>query len=543
MSNPAATPVVQNAQTNNAKYVSIIPENGTTFVAGQKVVFNLDPSLGFIKGRDSYLVFEIVNKAMTPYRYVLKKPGISSVIKQVNIFSQHNGMLLETLDDYNKWTSCEMEYRYDDYNNLCNTEGALLHQQAQKGLEPATDVSMTPNYKNTYSEPSNHRFTQTTDNGTPQTSALRLTCPLRCGIFRHWDDEALVPILMMGGLRIELILAPPEEVFELVYLKTHRKSHPNFVVNQHIPIANEADTSTVVRIVDDGNLDHKDTPFVVGSEVHIFAQGGIDVVKTITAVDNTGGAGHPVKLTLDSALGTAIGGAAGRIEINPAALTVSNLKYELSQVEFRLLQEQPPKQMNNMEYVFTSYDLFRDTIPQTQRNFNQDIASVASKAVSLFTMYEDPQYDDISNLGMNNYYMGVSPDNEGINMNSIVYFINNKLYPLQAYNPSRYGDRVINQNELVKAWGTLNIPVKSLGSSEYADLGQYTNRYLHARELARGNSVFNLQNAEPQIRVGFSAARGNNRQGTQVGNLRMITFVFSKKILKIDGNEGLSLIH
>ena len=66
---------------------------------------------------------------------------------------------------------------------------------------------------------------------------------------------------------------------------------------------------------------------------------------------------------------------------------------------------------------------------------------------------------------------------------------------------------------------------------------------MHARELARGDSVFNLQNAEPQIRLGFSAVRGVDKYGSQIGNVRMKTFVFSKKILHIDGESGLSLEH
>ena len=74
-------------------------------------------------------------------------------------------------------------------------------------------------------------------------------------------------------------------------------------------------------------------------------------------------------------------------------------------------------------------------------------------------------------------------------------------------------------------------------------MGEYTNRYLHGRELARGDSVFNLQNAEPQIRLGFSAGRGTDDNGNAIGNLRMKTFVFSKKILHIDGEAGLSLEH
>ena len=60
--------IISNTQTNNAKYVSLIPENGTQFNPLQKVVFNLDPTLGWIKGRDSYLVFDVLNNSSEELR-------------------------------------------------------------------------------------------------------------------------------------------------------------------------------------------------------------------------------------------------------------------------------------------------------------------------------------------------------------------------------------------------------------------------------------------------------------------------------------------
>ena len=42
---------------SNTKYLSIIPENGETFNPGQKLIFNLEPNLGYIK-KDSYMIFD-----------------------------------------------------------------------------------------------------------------------------------------------------------------------------------------------------------------------------------------------------------------------------------------------------------------------------------------------------------------------------------------------------------------------------------------------------------------------------------------------------
>tara|TARA_R110002153_G_scaffold274315_1_gene448475 strand:- start:17316 stop:18989 length:1674 start_codon:yes stop_codon:yes gene_type:complete len=557
MSNPASNPVVQNSQTNNAKYLSIIPENGTEFKAGQKVVFNIDPSVGWIKGRDSYLVWDILNDAATPLKMCLKQGGISSVIKQVNVFSQHNGMLLESLDNYNQWTHTELQYRHDDTTNITNVEGAATHLQSQVGLIPngAAGVLSYHNFYNNYNDPATHRLTNNDAAMKATITSVRFCCPLRAGIFRHWDTETLVPVLQMGGLRIELILADPKEVVELSMIGAGVNIGGNKVVSS---IDNSAGlnlniigattdatiaTDTFVRITDD-NIELANCGLLVGQPIQVGNATTSPYAATldtfISALETD--AGGRVKITLGAAVGAIIPSGEAILTCAPAVIKAAT-SYKITGCELRVLQEMPPdNKPKSVDYVFTSYDMFRDTIPKSQTSFNADITSVASKAVSLFTLYEDPQYEN-GTTNLSKYYSGITPSELGVNMNSVVYFINNKLYPLRAYDPSAYGDRIINQNEVVKAFGTLSFPVKCLGSTHNCDLGLYSNRYLHARELARGNSVFNLQNAEPQIRIGFSAARGDDKFANPIGNLRMNTYVFSKKILHIDAENGLSLEH
>ena len=126
-------------------------------------------------------------------------------------------------------------------------------------------------------------------------------------------------------------------------------------------------------------------------------------------------------------------------------------------------------------------------------------------------------------------------------MDEVVYFINNKLYPLNAYNVNPTGDKVITLNELVKAWSSIGVRCKSLGSGEFADLDVYTNRFMVARELARDGSVFNLQNAEPQLRLTFSAARANDLVNVNpYNNINMLTYVFSKQVIQIT-DKGLEI--
>ena len=74
----------------------------------------------------------------------------------------------------------------------------------------------------------------------------------------------------------------------------------------------------------------------------------------------------------------------------------------------------------------------------------------------------------------------------------------------------------------------------SLGNVDFGDMEDYTNTPLIARELARNGMVFDLRNAEPEIRINFSSGRGDI--------LRANTFVFSKKIIQTTAT-GLQVIH
>ena len=129
-------------------------------------------------------------------------------------------------------------------------------------------------------------------------------------------------------------------------------------------------------------------------------------------------------------------------------------------------------------------------------------------------------------------YNGSLPND--IHLNDIVYFINNRLYPLRSYNPQNKKDKVLNTNELVKAFKALGKQPLNLGSADFGDLENYANTPLIARELARNGMVFDLRNAEPELRIAFSQARANI--------LRANTFVFSKKIIQTTAT-GVQVIH
>ena len=560
-----SSPVLSTPQTNNAKYVSLIAENGTEFNPRQKIVFNLDPSLGWIKARDSYFVIDILNTSTTQLRLSLAKAGISSIVRQVNIYSKQTGILLESLNNYNQWVACEMEYTNDDPTLLADIEGVPQPLSSRMGYtdgdiaQRQNEVNL-PNARVDFTHASNNSFSPVSETGVLAPTSVRYCMPLRCGVFRHWDDEKLVPILQLGGLRIELIL---DEVFNSVTLPQASNrmgtelscNSPNWKVGGVGPdvdtIAVAGTTATFANDPTGKDMGIKESGFCVGSQIEMVGiLNGVAASthsSTITGMAETVNANTGEKaLTITFADAIPAGGDSSGLVDSQMFLQAAELlgaNYKITNIEMRCLQETPMSpDLKNMKYVFTSYDVFNDNVPQTPLRHNQDVTSVASKAKAIFTSYEDPRLSNgLSTLDMNSYYQGVTPSMVGVNMNEVVYFINNKLYPLRPYNPQVTADKVINQNEVVKAFGAINKRVKSLGATNGANQDCYTNKYLHARELARGDAVFDLRNAEPQIRLGFSAARATDFRGVNFTNLTMTTLVFSKRVINIDGETGLTI--
>ena len=86
----------------STKLISIVPSNGTTFTEQQKVEFEIKPNISFIKGRDSYLSFDIHNPSQVPAMFY-NTVGGNSIINRMDIYSLANGQLLESLTDYSMW--------------------------------------------------------------------------------------------------------------------------------------------------------------------------------------------------------------------------------------------------------------------------------------------------------------------------------------------------------------------------------------------------------------------------------------------------------
>ena len=525
---------------NNSRLISVAPSNATQFNPGQKCIIDLDESLGYIKGRDSYLAVDIQNTSINKDRWSFPNGvGVSSIIQRLDIYSRSTGQLLESLPNYNQVCGFETQYTHDDFTHLERTEcvGSPSNQYTNAYLNGGGDYSKVSNL-----EPSdivNNLVSPLNEDGSNAYVPRRLCVPLKSGVFsRWWDTEKLCPILNLGGLRLELTFAPVGQVCKRLGYKnnTGTAAADDFIVRN-----TNIDEIALVQVVG-GNVvttnnaqnrgsftDLHNTGLCVGNKiVFTYDIGGVSTVinRSITAL-GAGTLASEVDITVDGAVLVAGDAMVGQLKID----VTSPLNYKVDSVELRVLQMVVPKDgmdklSKPMKYEFTSYDHFLNTLPTGVLRHQVPVSSVASKARCMLSQFTNATNEEDSFIM--SYYSGVKPLEN--NLNSVQYFINNRLHPLQAYNPGNLNDKPLTLNELVKALRTINKTPQNLGSGDRGNLNDYSNTFLLARELARGDFVFDLRNAEPEIRLSFSATRADVN--------RVNTFVFSRKVVDISA-QGL----
>ena len=522
----------------NSKYFSVLPLNGNEFNPSNKIIFEVQPDIGFVKGKDCYLVIDVSNQ--TPGGHIMNwdvRAGANGLIQRMDIYSLNNGTLLESLSNYNQWKSIENQYLYSDKTQLVNKEGVSDKCFAYENAENIATGAVTRNkFPNFASNINNSMLSPITTAGIPKFMRRRYCLPLMSGVFQHWEvSEKLVPIMLMGGLRIEITLADADRCIKRSFANLVTAGTVNPTVNGYA-LTNGAVAGGAV-VTDDTALDINS--FALSTAMSVQLGGGtitladgsnpatVDAtISTISYDDST----KKMTLVLVKA-GSPLATLAGGVVMKVASAPVPN--YKVHNAELRLAQiipSNPKALIKDSNYEFMSYDLFLDNLPLSSLSHQTEITSIASRGKALFSMMVDTASEN--DAFIDSYYCGESPAEA--KLNSIQYFINNKLYPLKAYNPNRGQDKIQNQNEVVKAWRAINKNCVNLGSAISGNLADYSNTYLIARELSRGQYVYNLKDSEAQLRTRYSTTRSNN--------FKINTYCFSKKIVNVS-NEGLVVIN
>ena len=507
-----------------SQVLSLVPQNQQEFTPEQKCVIVVPPDIGYLKGRSSYLAVDVLNTSSAFQRWMFPGSG-QCLIQQLDIFagSGAGGMLLESLQNYNQWACFEDQYIHNDQTPRHPKEAQKTppDQYTATGLRGQGLGTVFPvTQESDGSSAINGQMSPISTTGEPKYVSRRLCIPLKCGVFRWWDDERLTPVIATSGLRIEITFAKNQLVCQNLGCAIPGSPTVKCIRIPHSAIGGGADT---IRLT--GVKSISGSGRAIGNSVESQETGHNFGPITAFGVDDPGSGDITITIT-----NTAGATAEGTLKL----VNHDQVSYKVTKCELRAVQIVPPaslaqKALSGMQFQFTTYHHFIDTIITSARRHVTEIPSVASRGKAMMSLFVDVTEEEEPIAA--SYYTGVEPTN--LKLSSVQYFIDNRAFPLRAYDPRIQKDKCITQNELVKSFSGCDKVVKSLGSADSFDLDIYSQTFALGRELARGKEFsYDLRSAEPQIRLGFS--------DTRAGNTRVNTFVFSDVVLSV-GSEGLQL--
>lgn len=508
---------------SSSKMISLVPTNGTEFSleSGQKVIFEVPPNLGLIKGRDSYLTIDIVNTASDNRRLALEGTcGADAVISRVDIYSLRNGLHLETLQNYNQWASMTHQYLFEDKTNLQSLQGCGSSVFANFN-DAGTPLPTLP----ASNDPRDTILSPVKTDGTQFYNFRRFTTPLKAGILRWWDSERLCPVLAFGGLRIEITLENPKVALHLIQPVASDGTKYEISTNSAngIAIPNGQAGANILSDIDFNSVE--DSALAVGNLVKITSSAA-DLDTSITALQISGGG--KLQFTLADAV-PADGRTGMRLKLR------TDVRSAIVRPQFRVMSVAPPQNMVNeigggFQYEYTTYDYLTSSLIASARQHQVEINSVATKALCLISTFTELAETELESAS--SYFTSATPSE--LNLNSVQYFLNNRLQPVRAYNPALNNEKVVAMNELVKAFSSISYEALDLGNADGDNLEQYTNSFAIARQLAKRPYHYDLKEAEGQIRLGFTGARADN---VSINN-----FVWSKKVVVVNGNGDMEVV-
>ena len=360
--------------------VSVPSTNGRSYSAtagsgGQRMDFEIPPSVKFLDGKNSYLQFDIkLSAGAIPTRLTLDPfIGGQSLVKNLRIMSGSRAVELESISDYNAKVQIQYSYNTDDSLKKMRAlkEGCLVPSISTRGTMGTSVSNNIDLMSNPYFKP---KLVNTADVnwGADDFVTAKVSLPIHSGIFA--DSSKIFPVLMTQGLFVSVDLEDPSRVIkqlDSVNRNRRLKQNPFF---HGINAAGGALTRAATERTEiflgkqNGVLTTKDCPFVVGERIGICSKddaatqanltiGQAAVTASGVLIKNIDVSGTFVRLTTEGFRNSLLAGQGGGVEVTSnnfvlystavdtrrvkvddgtqfvAPLTLYDAKYEISNAE------------------------------------------------------------------------------------------------------------------------------------------------------------------------------------------------------------------
>ena len=278
--------------------VSVPSTNGRSYSAtagqsGQRMDFEIPPSVKFMDGKNSYLQFDVkLSAGALPTRLTLDPfIGGQSLVKNIRIYSGSRATLLEEISDYN--AKVQIQYSYDTDDSLKKMralkEGSLVPQVRTRGTMGTSVSNNTDLTSNPYFKPKLVNAVGV-NWGVNDFVTAKLSLPIHTGVFA--DSSKIFPVMMTQGLFVEVDLEDPARVIkqmDSVNRSRRLKQNPFF---HGINAAGAALTATTQAAKTErlaiflgkqnGVRTVEDCPFVVGERIAICSKDDASIQCNLT---------------------------------------------------------------------------------------------------------------------------------------------------------------------------------------------------------------------------------------------------------------------
>ena len=550
------------------KSISIPSQNGLEYSAGQRVIFEIPPSVEFIQPRECYLRWDVELKlpaGKLPTKLQLDETlGAQSLIKDIRIYSGGAGkILLEELQNYNVLTNVKYSYETSDVlrKKRALTEGSTYHSVATRGTCGGTESHKNNVIENPYFKvKSGATSTTWTD-----ADFLKVKCllPIQTGIFQN---SKVFPVMMTEGLEIDILLEDNNKVMRQLDQCMRLKRH-TFMPIYHSkngslegPDAtnNATDFQTIFLANDNMINSVESVPFCVGEEIQFVALAtGTPVVpapvckiSSISACTTNGlvqldfSASGQVGTSI-TALGTygVVSNSVENESTYDATYTLSDCQLVLQQLEmpqgYKNTMMKMMKEGGSMNYDFLSFTNYKysqlagDIVANIRLPLNMSRAKAILAVPTDATTYNSA--NRITGKGTYTYFDDddhtsdkvMNSDKSGLvgiidRLQDYQFFYDGKLNPSRRVDTSKTATQMaVGQQgliELEKALSMSNIiPYSFLSFQENFVIG---------RALSLHNGVYDTRGKDFNLQVEYTAGtpQKNKLWNNYVSHLRRIEF-------------------
>lgn len=544
--------------------VVVRSDNSLEYGEGDEIRIEIPTSIEYIDPKQCYLQLDCLvsqTKAGSgnPRVYLDHKLGGQILIKDIRIMANNKQVLIESIEDYNKYVS--IIYDYED-NEVLRQKRGLTEGAVPKNIDLINNIDDSGQFDVENNDCKTNPYFINNADGTFTYKKAKMCLKLQAGLF---SQEHIIPNALLGGLSVVITTESNNKVFETLESTSLFQSGVKYkrgmtfvgIDTEGANLANGGKTNDFFFLNDNNIFDLDDVPFRVGDVIKLIkddkTQDSMEIlIDTISLADGTKAPINNfklIKITVDAEITNSLGfdivsGASFAYNHSLDKLTAFTPKYTLSNVDFivqevKLTSQAEAQLMKSLSvnkkavYDFTSVQNYKYSALSNDIALNMRIPIQNKKSFCLLSMPTDSSlYTDADKINAKGTYLLEATRNSsrsgytGIYDNMKDYqFYYEKLQPSRAVNVEKYATDGLDATHMVEL-------EKALRSADILPLSmkKVKENFVIGRAFSVNGGVYDPTMKDFNVMINYTT------NGTK--NKLFHNFVVHKRRINIDNTSG-----